>query len=53
MNILLFGVDNVEKKSIGKQLAQLLNYEFYDLSQEIKKESNQTLENYCNSFVDD
>lgn len=53
MNILLFGVDNVEKKSIGKQLAQLLNYEFYDLSQEIKKESNQTLENYYNSFADD
>ncbi|MFQ6791874.1 MAG: shikimate kinase [Thomasclavelia sp.] len=53
MNILLFGVENVGKKSIGKKLAQLLNYDFYDLSQEIKKESNQTLENYCNSFVDD
>ncbi len=37
MNILLFGVSNVGKSVTGKLLAQRLEYDFYDLDDEVKK----------------
>ncbi len=44
MNILLFGVSNVGKSVTGKLLAQRLEYDFYDLDDEVKKLLNTTLE---------
>lgn len=44
MTILLFGVSNVGKTATGELLAQELNYDFYDLDEEIKKHYNTTLE---------
>lgn len=44
MNILLFGVSNVGKSVSGRLLADLLNYAFYDLDDEVKKDQNTTLE---------
>lgn len=37
MNILLFGVSNVGKTTIGKIMAEKLNYVFYDIDDEVKK----------------
>lgn len=37
MNILLFGVSNVGKTTIGKIMAKKLNYAFYDIDDEVKK----------------
>ena len=37
MNILIFGISNVGKTSVGKLIASKLNYDFYDLDEEIKK----------------
>ena len=42
MNILLFGVSNVGKSVSGKLLASHLNYVFYDLDEEVKKDQNMT-----------
>lgn len=47
MTILLFGVSNVGKTETGKLLAKSLNYDFYDLDDEVKKYLNITL----NEFV--
>ena len=37
MNILIFGVSNVGKTTIGKKIAEKLQYEFVDIDDEIKK----------------
>lgn len=44
MTVLLFGVSNVGKTVTGELLAQKLNYDFYDLDEEIKKLYHTTLE---------
>lgn len=49
MTILLFGVSNVGKTETGKLLAKTLNYEFYDLDEEVKKHLNITLEEFVSS----
>ena len=49
MKILLFGVSNVGKTTVGKQLAERLGYMFYDLDEEIKKYMNMTLEEFTNT----
>lgn len=46
MNILLFGVSNVGKTTIGKLLAEKLRYTFYDLDEIIKERYNTTLEEF-------
>ena len=46
MKILLFGVSNVGKSTIGKMLANRINYHFYDLDEEVKKEYQMTLEEF-------
>lgn len=49
MTIFLFGVSNVGKTTIGKLLASKLDYEFYDLDDEVKKYYGITLEEYVNT----
>lgn len=49
MNILLFGVSNVGKSVTGKLLASRLDYEFYDLDEEVKNKLGITLEKFVSS----
>ncbi len=49
MNILLFGISNVGKTSVGIVLAQKLGYDFYDLDEEVKKYYKITLEEFVNT----
>lgn len=46
MTILLFGVSNVGKTTIGKILADKLGFAFYDLDEEVKKCYSITLEEF-------
>lgn len=46
MKILLFGICNVEKTTIGSLLAEKLGYAFYDLDEEVKREYNTTIEEF-------
>ena len=39
MKILLFGVSNVGKTTIGTMLAKRLGFNFYDLDEEVKKKA--------------
>lgn len=49
MNILLFGVSNVGKSVSGRLLSDHLNYTFYDLDDEVKKDQNTTLEEFVST----
>lgn len=49
MKILLFGVSNVGKTTIGKILADQLNVSFYDLDDEVKVRFGKTLEEFVNT----
>lgn len=49
MNILLFGVSNIGKTTIGKNLAQYLGYEFFDIDEEVKSELGITLEEFVST----
>ena len=49
MKILLFGVSNVGKTTIGTMLAKQLGYSYYDLNEEIKKEFQITLEEFVHT----
>ena len=49
MNILLFGVSNVGKSVTGELLASRLQYEFYDLDEEVKNKLGITLEKFVSS----
>lgn len=49
MTILLFGVSNVGKSITGELLAHRLEYDFYDLDEEIKKHCNTTLEDFVST----
>lgn len=46
MIILIFGVTNVGKTEVGKNLAEKLGYPFFDLDEEIKKTYQTTLEEF-------
>lgn len=46
MIILLFGVSNVGKSVTGQLLAEHLEYHFYDLDEEVKKQLNTSLEKF-------
>lgn len=49
MKILLFGISNVGKTTIGTMLAKQLDYSFYDLDEEVKKEFKMTLEEFVHT----
>ena len=49
MKILLFGVSNVGKSTIGSMLAKQLGFCFYDLDDEVKNEFQVTLEEFVNT----
>lgn len=49
MNILLFGVSNVGKSTVGALLAHKLNFDFYDLDDEIKKKYCISLEKFVST----
>lgn len=49
MKILLFGVSNVGKTTVGKLLADRIEYKFYDLDEEVKAHLGMTLEEFVNS----
>ena len=49
MTILLFGVSNVGKSTIGELLAHKLNFSFFDLDDEIKKKYDITLEEFVST----
>lgn len=49
MKILLFGITNVGKSTIGKFLSEKLNYEFDDLDEEIKRRYGK-IDNFINKY---
>ncbi|MBR0417775.1 MAG: deoxynucleoside kinase [Erysipelotrichaceae bacterium] len=49
MKILLFGVSNVGKTTVGKLLADRLGFRFYDLDEEVKRYMNMTLEEFVHT----
>lgn len=49
MTILLFGVSNVGKSTVGKLLTHKLNFAFFDLDDEIKKKYDITLEEFIST----
>ena len=49
MKILLFGISNVGKTTIGTMLAKQLGYSFYDLDEEVKKKFKMTLEEFVHA----
>lgn len=52
MIILLFGISNVGKTTLGEVLSTKLNYEFYDLDQEIKNYYRVTIEGFFKKYSD-
>lgn len=49
MKILLFGVSNVGKTTIGELLAERLDFKFYDLDEEVKTRFGMTLEEFVHT----
>lgn len=49
LTILLFGVSNVGKTTVGKILADKLKYIFWDLDDEVKRFYNTTLEEFVHA----
>ena len=50
MNVLLFGVSCVGKTTTGRLLAKKVNYDFYDIDEEIRIRLNTTIEKFINTF---
>jgi len=50
MKVLLFGITNVGKTTVGKILAEKLNYKFIDLDEEIKLKLKTTLEQFQKDY---
>ena len=49
-SILLFGISNVGKTTVGQLLAAELGYKFYDLDEETKLYCHMTLEEFVNTI---
>lgn len=50
MNILLFGISNVGKTTIGKIVADKLRYDFYDLDEEIRNRYKMTQQEFIDTY---
>lgn len=50
MNILLFGVSNVGKTTIGKIVAEELGYDFYDLDEEVRHRYGMTTQEFIDTY---
>ena len=50
MNILLFGISNVGKTTIGKIAADKLGYDFYDLDEELRKRYEVTQQEFIDTY---
>lgn len=50
MIILLFGISNVGKTTVGKLLAKRPNYQFYDMDEEIRKNYHTTNIGFINRY---
>ncbi len=48
MIIMIFGVSSVGKTSVGKKLAEIINFDFFDLDDEVKRFYKTTLEAFVN-----
>ena len=49
MKILLFGVSNVGKSTVGEMLAERIGFHYYDLDDEVKRHLGITLEQFLNT----
>lgn len=49
MKILLFGVSNVGKTTIGKLLSGRIGFDYFDLDDEVKSRLGMTLEQFVNT----
>lgn len=50
MNIMLFGISNVGKTTIGRILADKLGCDFYDLDEEIRKKYEMTQQEFVDTY---
>lgn len=50
MNILLLGISNVGKTTIGKIVADKLRYDFYDLDEEIRNRYKMTQQEFIDTY---
>lgn len=50
MNILLFGVPNVGKTTIGRIVADKLGFEFYDIDEELRHRYHMTQQQFIDTF---
>ena len=52
MNVLIFGVSCVGKSTIGELLAKKLNYDYYDLDDEVMAYYNMSIDDFIDAYDD-
>ena len=50
MNVMLFGLSNVGKTTVGRILAEKLGYNFYDLDEEVRKSYRMTNQEFIDTY---
>ena len=51
MDIMLFGISNVGKTTVGRILADKLGYDFYDLDEEIRAKYEMTQQEFLDTYL--